>query len=98
MTRDERDWRDSILQLGCIVCRREGLGETPAEQHHMLSGGRRMGHMYSIPLCYLHHRSGRDDAEVTSRDHNQRRFEARYGKESALLVECQGLIARLEEA
>ena len=98
MTRAERVWIDAILQLGCIVCMRERLGQSPAEVHHMLRGGRRLGHMHSIPLCYQHHRSGRDDAEVTSRDHNQRRFEARYGAENALLFECQGLVAKLEAA
>ena len=96
MTSAERDWIDAILQLGCIVCVREKLGDSSAEVHHMLSGGRRMGHMFTLPLCYLHHRSGRDDDQVTSRDQSQRRFEARYGKEAALLIECQGLVSKLE--
>lgn len=91
MTKAEKKWRDAIIQLGCIVCRLEGK-DSPAEQHHLLSGGRRMGHMFSIPLCYLHHRSGRNDAEVVSRDQNQRRFEARYGTEAFLLAKTKELI------
>lgn len=83
---------DAITQLGCICCRTEGH-YSPAEVHHMLSGGRRMGHLYTLPLCYLHHRSGRNDAWIVSRDHSQRRFEARYGKEMDLLTKVQELVA-----
>ena len=58
----------------------------------MLSGGRRMGHLFTIPLCYLHHRSGRNDAQATSRDQNQRRFELRYGTERELLEQTRALV------
>ena len=84
--KEERAWMDAIVQLGCVICLREGQGPTPAEVHHMLSGGRRMGHMFTLPLCYQHHRSRRNDADVVSRDQNQRRFEARYGPEAELLA------------
>jgi Recombination enhancement, RecA-dependent nuclease len=89
MTNAERRWMDAITQLGCIVCLMTGRGPTPAEPHHMLRGGRRMGHLFTIPLCPIHHRSGRDDEEVTSRDQCQRRFEARYGSEQSLLDETR---------
>lgn len=54
-----------------------------------------MGHLFTLPLCPQHHRSGRNDAEVTSRDQNQRRFEARYGKESAMLEEVRRLVEQM---
>jgi hypothetical protein len=93
MTHAERVWMDRITQLGCIVCwLSEGM-TTPAEVHHMLSGGRRLGHLSTIPLCYLHHRSGRNDEEVVSRDQSQRRFEERYGTEAFLLMETRMLVA-----
>jgi len=44
-----------------------------------------MGEMYVLGLCPTHHRSGRNDEQVVSRDHNQKRFEARYGTEASLL-------------
>lgn len=94
-TKAEAEWMDSIQQIGCIVCRLTGKGETPAEVHHMLSGGRRRGHLFTIPLCYPHHRSGRNDAEVTSRDQNQKRFAARYGSEEYLLAKTREFVARL---
>jgi len=67
---------------------------TPAEVHHMLSGGRRMGHLFTIPLCYLHHRSGRNDDTIVSRDQNQPRFEARYGPELELLEKTREIVER----
>lgn len=58
----------------------------------MLDGGRRRGHIFTIPLCPTHHRSGRNDAEVVSRDQSQRRFEARYGTEESLLAKTRELV------
>jgi hypothetical protein len=92
MNKAERDWMDKICALGCIICRLFHNIFSPAEPHHMLSGGRKLGHLFTIPLCPLHHRSGRNDAEVVSRDQNQRRFEKRYGKESDLLEKTRELV------
>lgn len=92
MTNKEKAWINAILELGCIVCLLFRGVRTPAEAHHLLSGGRRLGHLFTIPLCFLHHRSGRNDEEVVSRDHNAKRFEARYGKESWLLEQTKLLI------
>ena len=97
-TKAEKHWMDSICQLGCIVCILTGKGKSPAEPHHMLSGGRRMGHMFTIPLCPTHHRSGRDDDEVTSRDQSQRRFEKRYGTEQYLLAKTREFVSRMRMA
>lgn len=94
VTKAEKQWLDAITQLGCIVCFLAGKPGTPAEPHHMLSGGRRMGHLFTIPLCYMHHRSGRNDDRVTSRDQNQRRFELRYGTERELLEQTRALVLR----
>ena len=48
-----------IAELGCIVCRREGLGKTLAAVHHIRAGagiGQKSERM--VPLCCLHHRLG----------------------------------------
>ena len=92
MTKREREWIDRIVQLGCIICRLKYYAYVPAEVHHMLNGGRRIGNLSTLPLCVLHHRGGRNDDEVVSRDHSQRRFEARYGSESMLLERTRELI------
>jgi hypothetical protein len=47
-----------VAALGCIVCRRLRLGDSPAEVHHIREGqGRqRASDFHTIPLCYPHHR------------------------------------------
>lgn len=92
MKKSEAKFQDAVRQLGCIICRLFHHVFSPCEIHHMLSGGRRMGEMFVLGLCFLHHRSGRDDAEVVSRDHNQSRFEARYGTEKSLLAKTQQMV------
>lgn len=50
-----------VAALGCIVCRNQNLGETPAEIHHIRTGqgtSQRADHRKSIPLCHMHHRNG----------------------------------------
>ena len=55
----ESAWMDSITALGCISCHIDGHPETPGAVHHILSGGRRMGHMHTICLCDPgHHQNG----------------------------------------
>lgn len=85
MTKAEAKFQADLRRFGCVVCRKYHGLESPAEIHHMLRGGRRIGEMYVLPLCYMHHRAGRDDDECVSRDHNQRRFEEAYGTEEELL-------------
>jgi hypothetical protein len=84
MTKADKRYQDAVRSLGCIICQLFHLCYSPCEIHHRLTGGRRMGERFVLGLCFLHHRSGRCDEEVVSRDHNQRRFEARYGKEEWL--------------
>lgn len=90
----EQSWISDMLQIGCIACIVDSKPVSLPEVHHMLSGGRRLGHMFTLPICFFHHRSGRNDQEVVSRDQNQRRFEARYGKESDLLEKVRQLVLK----
>lgn len=80
MNKQERQWMDAISQLGCCVCSR-----SPVQIHHLLSGGRRIGHLSSIPLCQPHHQGGFNDAKIVSRHPYKRAFEERYGTEQQLL-------------
>lgn len=46
---------DKVARMGCIACRiRLGVHE-PTTVHHITAGGRRMGHLFTIPLCPWHH-------------------------------------------
>lgn len=85
MTRGQEYMRD-ISSLGCIVCRTTGLGATPAEAHHLLSGGRQIDDFHTIPLCKPHHRGGENNERFVSRHPWRREFESRYGTEQELLA------------
>jgi Recombination enhancement, RecA-dependent nuclease len=55
-TRYEQERIDAMRRLGCVACAHLGLTNINyLELHHLLSGGVRMGHWYSIFLCRGHH-------------------------------------------
>ncbi len=82
----------AISELGCIVCRMTMSVTSPSEVHHLYGKTKPDSHLFSIPLCYLHHRAGEDNDLVTSRHPHKRRFEARYGTEEELLQRTRELI------
>jgi hypothetical protein len=59
-TKAEAAWIDAIKRAGCICCEAEGFphedGGSVVEAHHLLSGGIRRGHIYTVGLCAWHHR------------------------------------------
>lgn len=95
MTKAEEQFQRDVRELGCIVCRLFKNVFTPCEIHHMLSGGRRMGEMFVLGLCYWHHRAGLNNKDCVSRGQNQRRFEAAYEKEATMLEKTKELVAAL---
>lgn len=47
-----------VAALGCILCRHMGLGETPAQVHHLeeeTGAAQRQDDFLTIPLCPEHH-------------------------------------------
>lgn len=91
-TAAEKAWMDGITALGCIACLVDGHPGTPGAVHHILSGGRRMGHMHTICLCDPgHHQQGQQFGKV-SRHPFKARFEDQYGTESDLLDLTQQLV------
>ncbi len=87
MTKAEREWMNAIAQMPCCVC-----GRFPVQVHHLLSGGRRIGHLHTIPLCVEHHAGGFNDARIVSRHPYKRAFEARYGTEQQLLERVRAMV------
>jgi hypothetical protein len=53
---ESQRWDDFRL-VGCIACWMLGHPETPYDVQHLLSGGRRVSHLWTIPLCPAHHRA-----------------------------------------
>jgi hypothetical protein len=85
----EQRWIDSIVEYGCVACRADGMAPRPTAVHHILRGGRRIGHLFTLPLCDTpsggHHQNGAAIGLV-SRHPYKARFEARYGTELELLA------------
>jgi hypothetical protein len=53
--------------------------------HHVLSGGRRIGHLSTLPLCDPGHHQGGQSLGMVSRHPWKAQFEAKYGTEQELL-------------
>ncbi len=91
MTKAEQQHLSRVAALGCVLCRRLGYGETPAEIHHPRTGqgmSQRASHFDAVPLCYPHHR-GDDGLHGMGR----RAFERVYGvTEAELLAEVRELL------
>lgn len=84
----------AIVQLGCIACYVMDKPRTPGAVHHLLSGGRRIGHLSSICLCDPgHHQNPQKGSGKIARHPTKARFEAAYGKESELLELTRELVA-----
>lgn len=81
----EKRWVSRVVNLGCVVCRNLGYGETPAICHHIREGqgaAQRAGNGLVIPLCPAHHAGG---GHGVSFHDGPRTFERIYGSELDLL-------------
>ena len=105
MTKTDLERFDAFRRIGCVACRKEGLGIQAADVHHLLSGGRRRGHRFTIPLCPWHHRGATmqcSRADMTedfgpSLAHGSKAFRARYGTDDELLAYTDHAIAAIIE-
>lgn len=53
-TKEEKARMAKVSALPCCVC-----GAYPVEVHHITKFGRRLGHMFTLPLCVEDHRGNR---------------------------------------
>jgi len=88
----EKAHMDAVRELGCIVCREEMAVHSPAAIHHIVEGGRRLGHDKVLPLCYLHHQGGENGEAYVSRHPHKAAFEERYGTEYELLEKVEAML------
>jgi hypothetical protein len=90
MRKKDQERFAKLLEHGCVCCKQLGFYNVP-EIHHILSGGRRMGHEYTIPLSPWHHRGVSADAAVSRRlfgpslAHGSKPFTKFWGSELELL-------------
>lgn len=50
---------DAIKEGTCVCCHMRGLYAWRPEIHHLLSGNKRRGHMFTVGLCAWHHRGAK---------------------------------------
>jgi hypothetical protein len=82
----ESSWMSAIVAYGCIACRLDGVPPRETAVHHILRGGRRIGHLFSLPLCDPGHHQNGQAMGLMSRHPFKARFEAKYGTELELLA------------
>ena len=74
----EKEHLAKVASLGCYVC------ERPAEVHHIRPKGlgisNRSSHYETIPLCFEHHRTGKDSIHL-----GKKLFIEKYGTEQEIL-------------
>ena len=94
MTAAERKRMRKLVEIGCIVCRNERGCYTPPEIHHILDCGRRIGHLYTIPLCTHHHKQSPADSGEVGRHQNKTEWMRRYGSEAELLEQTNRILCQ----
>ena len=100
---EESAWMGKVAAFGCIACKmRLGVHE-PTTVHHITDSGRRLGHLFTIPLCPWHHqgyvRPGMTSSKMVARfgpslAKSRKDFESTFGTELELLSKvraCHGL-------
>ena len=106
-TKAQRRRFASLQTRGCVACALDGRLREPPDIHHLVEGGRRLGHDYTIPLCPWHHR-GLPPGGLSIHDARdilgpslalaKRAFVERYGDERHLLTVANLMIDRMEGA
>lgn len=85
-------------EIGCVCCQLLRLPtSTHLEIHHLLVGGRRAGHRFTICLCWMHHQ-GRSIAGLwTSIAQGSKAFERVHGSQWDLWLKVQHLLGLDDE-
>jgi hypothetical protein len=84
-----------IPLIGCLACRQEGLF-TQAEVDHLIDGGVRLGHRFTIGLCSWHHRAAAPRRPGPARAQGSKPFHATYGSDAELLAVQDQLVGWTE--
>jgi hypothetical protein len=97
-TADEARFMDAIAKLGCVACRMDGWENLEVSVHHIDGRTKPGAHYLVLPLCAGHHQAGTGTNPTLVAVHpDKARFEAQYGLQLELQVECSRLIAQNEK-
>ncbi len=94
-TKAQRMFWDAMCQtVGCVACRIDGIGNFHVSVHHLDGRTKPNAHWLVLPLCAGHHQDGTGAPGLIAVHPWKARFEAKYGKQSDLLVNAIGYMQR----
>lgn len=85
-TVEEKDWIERCIRFGCVACWLDGYQPRPTAFHHIVVGGRRLGHLYGFGLRDPGHHQNGQQFGLISRHPFKAQFEAKYGSEFNILA------------
>lgn len=94
ITKSERAWFDAITEHGCIINNSDCGGKL--ERHHITDGGRRLGHLFTLPLCRWHHHWDSPLPIGHAYGKGKKPWAANHGNEMDLLIALQGKLLGAE--
>lgn len=88
---------DALSKMQCPCCLMVLIHYHKVEIHHIVSGNKRLGHWYTIPLCAGHHRGEFTDTQVmrmsahdlVAISDGRYAFQTVYGTEKAIWLKIQ---------
>lgn len=92
-----------LQKIGCLACRQRGL-LSQSDVHHLLTGGRRRGHQFTVPLCPWHHKGEPPDRWTAAESRRfygpslakeSRQFRAEFGDDETLLATVDRLLEKV---
>jgi len=105
-TKDDKRRFQLLPQIGCICCKSYGIHNEWVQIHHIVEGNKRLGHQYTLPLCYWHHEGvppeglTREQAEarVGPSLKSKKKFNSVFGGEMELLSYTNQFLVVIEES
>ncbi len=92
VSKAEKKHMQKVVELGCLVCRKLGYYDAPAEIHHIKNNtgmGRKENNFCVIPLCANHHRNTN-----FSYHYSPKQFTKDWGSQEDLLKETLELLEK----
>lgn len=98
MSKEEQKYKDGLIELGCIVCRKlYGITDSPVQLHHYRSGGWGRGDYRTlIPLCPEHH-TGKTGIHGMGTKAFDRHYFPRGFSQKDLLIQVQEMMSNSGE-
>lgn len=83
----QKRFHDALcMNVGCVACRLDGVGNFNVSVHHMDGRTKPDAHWLVLPLCAGHHQDGTGAPGLIAVHPWKARFESEYGRQRDLLI------------